>query len=143
MPFGPSPPSPQAIGIPAPQTRPSAYNHNLSMSQQQILNDLWSNPVNSHLSHSERLERQNNYYQQWGTIITLQEEAPLPNSAPTLPPIVAPIDDPMNFLISSLPDPFYTSNTPTPAPTPIPTDNKKYKYIAGGLIITFFIFSKK
>ena len=42
-------------------------------------------------------------------------------------------------------------NCPTPTPTPIlsptstptPTDNKKYMYIAGGLIIAFFIFRKK
>ena len=33
--------------------------------------------------------------------------------------------------------------TPTPTPTSIPTDNKKYMYIAGGLIIAFFIFCKK
>ena len=42
-----------------------------------------------------------------------------------------------------------TCNCPTPTPTPIlspastPTDNKKYLYIAGGLIIAFCIFSKK
>ena len=40
-------------------------------------------------------------------------------------------------------------NCPTPTPTPILsptstlTDNKKYMYIAGGLIIAFFIFRKK
>ena len=33
--------------------------------------------------------------------------------------------------------------TPTPTPTSIPTDNKKYMYIAGGLIIAFFIFNSK
>ena len=40
-----------------------------------------------------------------------------------------------------------TCNCPTPTQTrilsPTPTDNKKYMYIAGGLIIAFFIFSRK
>ena len=35
--------------------------------------------------------------------------------------------------------------TPTPilSPTSTPTDNKKYMYIAGGLIIAFFIINSK
>ena len=33
--------------------------------------------------------------------------------------------------------------TPILSPTSTPTNNKKYMYIAGGLIIAFFIFSKK
>ena len=88
-----------------------------------------------------------------------------PNSAPTLPPLIAPIDDTLNFSIPGQPNPFYIPNTqtptcnceqsssscncPTPTPTPILsptstlTDNKKYMYIAGGLIIAFFIFRKK
>ena len=71
----------------------------------------------------------------------------LPNSAPPLPPIVAPIVAPI--ILPGRPDPFYTPNTPastptpTLTPTPTPIDNKKYMYIAGGLIIAFFIFNSK
>jgi hypothetical protein len=81
-------------------------------------------------------------------------------------PLIAPAPPtPPTIIIPGRPNPFYTPNTPvstptcncgqssstcncptpTPAstPTPTPTDNKKYVYIAGGLIIAFFIFSKK
>ena len=68
--------------------------------------------------------------------------------------IVAPINIPM----PNLPPPpalsggtcnceqsTSTCNCPTPilSPTSTPTDNKKYMYIAGGLIIALFIFSRK
>ena len=35
------------------------------------------------------------------------------------------------------------TTTPILSPTSTPTNNKKYMYIAGGLIIALFIFSKK
>ena len=41
------------------------------------------------------------------------------------------------------PSPTTTVLPNSPTSTPTPTDNKKYMYIAGGLIITFFIFRKK
>jgi hypothetical protein len=84
-------------------------------------------------------------------------------------PLIAPAPPtPPTIIIPGRPNPFYTPNTPASTPTPTcnceqssstcncptptqtpilspstPTDNKKYMYIAGGLIIAFFIFSKK
>jgi hypothetical protein len=91
-------------------------------------------------------------------IQTNSETGQLPYSTPNYQRglIVAPINIPM----PNLPPPPTLSGgtcnceqststcncpTPTPTPTPIlsPTDNKKYMYIAGGLIIAFFIFRKK
>jgi hypothetical protein len=105
--------------------------------------------------HDEYLTRQ---------IQTHSETGQLPYSTPNYQRglIVAPINIPM----PNLPPPpaltqittggtcnceqsTSTCNCPTPTPTPIlsptstPTDNKKYMYIASGLIIAFFIFSKK
>ena len=94
-------------------------------------------------------------------IQTNSETGQLPNSATNYQRglIVAPINIPM----PNLPPPPALTQTTTggtcnceqsssscncPTPTPIlspstPTDNKKYMYIAGGLIIALFIFSKK
>jgi hypothetical protein len=111
------------------------------------------------------------YFQQPETEYDPDRDRPLIPGVDTrlsVAPLIAPAPPTTpTIIIPGRPNPFYTPNTPsstptcnceqststcncpTPTSTPIlsptstPTDNKKYMYIAGGLIIAFFIFSKK